>query len=110
MVLRSMPGSAVHARAGRVGSAFAAELGTMAVSEQTDSLRVLGSDPVDYLVTPRVLACMVAAPILNLMCFAMGAPPSWAARRAALPPQGIGHADWSHNLLWECAQQLHANS
>lgn len=33
-------------RAGRVGSAFAAELGTMAVSEQTDSLRVLGSDPV----------------------------------------------------------------
>ena len=59
--------------AGRVGSAFAAELGTMAVSEQTDSLRVLGSDPVDYLVTPRVLACMIAAPILNLMCFAMGA-------------------------------------
>ncbi|KAK9821457.1 hypothetical protein WJX81_003147 [Elliptochloris bilobata] len=58
--------------AGRVGSAFAAELGTMAVSEQTDSLRVLGSDPVDYLITPRVLACMIAAPILNLMCFAMG--------------------------------------
>jgi ABC-type transporter Mla maintaining outer membrane lipid asymmetry permease subunit MlaE len=46
--------------AGRVGSAFAAELGTMQVSEQTDSLRVLGSDPVDYLITPRVLACMVA--------------------------------------------------
>ncbi len=68
--------------AGRVGSAFAAELGTMAVSEQTDSLRVLGSDPVDYLVTPRVLACMIAAPILNLMCFAMGAP-----RRRALSGQ-----------------------
>jgi ABC transport permease subunit len=58
--------------AGRVGSAFAAELGTMQVSEQTDSLRVLGSDPVDYLITPRVLACMIATPILNLMCFAMG--------------------------------------
>jgi ABC transport permease subunit len=58
--------------AGRVGSAFAAELGTMAVSEQTDSLRVLGSDPTDYLVTPRVLACMVAGPILNALCFAMG--------------------------------------
>ena len=58
--------------AGRVGSAFAAELGTMQVSEQTDSLRVLGSDPIDYLVSPRVLACMIAAPILNLMCFAMG--------------------------------------
>lgn len=58
--------------AGRVGSAFAAELGTMQVSEQTDSLRVLGSDPVDYLITPRVLACMVAGPILNLICFSMG--------------------------------------
>ncbi len=57
---------------GRVGSAFAAELGTMQVSEQTDSLRVLGTDPVDYLVSPRVLACMIAAPILNIMCFAMG--------------------------------------
>ena len=49
----------------------------MAVSEQTDSLRVLGSDPVDYLITPRVAACMIAGPILNLMCFCMGAPP-WA--------------------------------
>ena len=58
--------------AGRVGSAFAAELGTMQVSEQTDSLRVLGSDPVDYLITPRVLACMIAGPILNLLCFCMG--------------------------------------
>lgn len=58
--------------AGRVGSAFAAELGTMQVSEQTDSLRVLGSDPVDYLISPRVFACMVAAPILNVMCFCMG--------------------------------------
>jgi ABC transport permease subunit len=58
--------------AGRVGSAFAAELGTMQVSEQTDSLRVLGSDPVDYLITPRVIACMIAGPILTLMCFCMG--------------------------------------
>lgn len=60
--------------AGRVGSAFAAELGTMQVSEQTDSLRVLGTDPVDYLVSPRVLACMIAGPVLNILCFAMGEP------------------------------------
>eukprot|EP00884_Botryococcus_braunii_P008454 jgi/Botrbrau1/1760/Bobra.0217s0015.2 len=44
----------------------------MAVSEQTDSLRVLGSDPVDYLVSPRVLACMIAGPLLNVLCFCMG--------------------------------------
>lgn len=58
--------------AGRIGSAFAAELGTMQVSEQTDTLRVLGADPVDYLVTPRVIACCVALPILTLMCFTIG--------------------------------------
>ncbi|XP_077248422.1 protein TRIGALACTOSYLDIACYLGLYCEROL 1, chloroplastic-like [Tasmannia lanceolata] len=58
--------------AGRIGSAFAAELGTMQVSEQTDTLRVLGTSPVDYLVTPRVIACCVSLPILTLMCFFVG--------------------------------------
>ncbi|GFP96826.1 protein trigalactosyldiacylglycerol 1 chloroplastic, partial [Phtheirospermum japonicum] len=58
--------------AGRIGSAFAAELGTMQVSEQTDTLRVLGANPVDYLVTPRVLASCIALPILTLMCFTVG--------------------------------------
>lgn len=57
--------------AGRVGSAFAAELGTMQVSEQTDTLRVLGTDPVDYLIIPRVLACCLALPILTLICFSV---------------------------------------
>ncbi|KAM3388954.1 hypothetical protein ACQJBY_011219 [Aegilops geniculata] len=58
--------------AGRVGSAFAAELGTMQVSEQTDTLRVLGSQPIDYLVVPRVLACVLALPVLTLISFALG--------------------------------------
>merc|ERR1712224_654637 len=61
--------------AGRVGSAFAAELGTMQVSEQIDSLRMLRTDPVDYLVTPRVLASCIALPVLSTLSFtlAMGA-------------------------------------
>jgi len=58
--------------AGRVGSAFAAELGTMQVSEQTATLRVLRTDPVDYLVTPRVLACVIAVPVLTALCFTVG--------------------------------------
>uniref|UniRef100_A0A061RZR3 Putative ABC transport system permease protein n=1 Tax=Tetraselmis sp. GSL018 TaxID=582737 RepID=A0A061RZR3_9CHLO len=58
--------------AGRVGSAFAAELGTMQVSQQTDTLRVLQTDPVDYLVTPRVLACLFALPVLVILCFGIG--------------------------------------
>ncbi|KAL6771073.1 TGD1 [Auxenochlorella protothecoides x Auxenochlorella symbiontica] len=69
--------------AGRVGSAFAAELGTMQVSEQTDSLRVLGSDPIDYLITPRILACMIATPLLNIMCFCMGMAASMLLAEAA---------------------------
>jgi len=44
----------------------------MQVSEQTDTLRVLGTNPVDYLVTPRVIACCVALPFLTLMCFTVG--------------------------------------
>ena len=42
------------------------------MSEQTDTLRVLKTDPVDYLVTPRVLACCLALPVLTLLCFTVG--------------------------------------
>ena len=58
--------------AGRVGSAIAAELGTMQVSEQVDQLRTLGSDPVDYLVAPRVVACALSLPILSVVSFTIG--------------------------------------
>lgn len=51
--------------AGRVGAAMAAELGTMAVTEQVDALRTMGVNPVRYLVTPRVLAATFLAPILT---------------------------------------------
>jgi phospholipid/cholesterol/gamma-HCH transport system permease protein len=50
-----------------VGSAFAAEIGTMQVTEQIDALYMLKTDPIDYLVVPRVLACLVMLPILNLL-------------------------------------------
>ncbi|WP_442957312.1 MlaE family lipid ABC transporter permease subunit [Phormidium sp. CCY1219] len=58
--------------AGRVGSAFAAELGTMRVTEQIDALYILKTDPIDYLVIPRVLACCVMLPILTLFSFLTG--------------------------------------
>ena len=50
--------------AGRVGAAMAAEIGTMKVTEQVDALRSMGVHPVDYLVTPRVIAMLVAMPLL----------------------------------------------
>ncbi|HIK37256.1 MAG: MlaE family lipid ABC transporter permease subunit [Geminocystis sp.] len=58
--------------AGRVGSAFAAEIGTMRVTEQIDALQMLKTDPVDYLVTPRVVACSLMLPILTIFALLMG--------------------------------------
>jgi len=58
--------------AGRVGSAFAAEIGTMQVTEQIDALYILKTDPIDYLVIPRVIACAVMLPLLTILSFVMG--------------------------------------
>ncbi|MEX0866367.1 MAG: ABC transporter permease [Pirellulales bacterium] len=58
--------------AGRVGSAMAAELGTMRVTEQIDALASMGSNPLHYLVVPRFLACLLLIPALTIMAVFMG--------------------------------------
>lgn len=58
--------------AGRIGSAMAAELGTMRVTEQLDALACLGVDPVRFLVAPRFLACVLMIPILTILADLMG--------------------------------------
>jgi phospholipid/cholesterol/gamma-HCH transport system permease protein len=58
--------------AGRVGSAMAAELATMRVSEQIDALDCLGANPVRYLVVPRFLACVLLIPLLTIVANFMG--------------------------------------
>ncbi len=58
--------------AGRVGSAMAAELGTMRVTEQIDALSAMGANPVHYLVVPRFLACLFLIPTLTIMADFMG--------------------------------------
>jgi len=58
--------------AGRVGSAFAAEIGTMQVTEQIDALYVLKTDPIEYLVIPRFLACCLMLPILTILSLLTG--------------------------------------
>lgn len=50
--------------AGRVGASFAAELGTMRVSEQIDALWTLSTDPLRYLIVPRVIAAIIMMPLL----------------------------------------------
>ncbi len=58
--------------AGRVGSSMAAELGTMRVTEQIDALSALGTNPIYYLVVPRLLACFIMIPLLTLLADFMG--------------------------------------
>ncbi len=57
---------------GRVGAAIAAELGTMRVTEQIDALRTLATHPVDYLIVPRVLAGLIALPLLTAEAISIG--------------------------------------
>ncbi len=63
--------------AGRVGSAIAAELGTMRVTEQIDALRALGTNPIQYLVVPRFLACFWMIPLLTALADAVGMLGGW---------------------------------
>jgi phospholipid/cholesterol/gamma-HCH transport system permease protein len=58
--------------AGRTGSAYTAQIGTMQVTEEVDALRVMGVNPLDLLVLPKVLALMLALPLLTVYADIMG--------------------------------------
>jgi phospholipid/cholesterol/gamma-HCH transport system permease protein len=74
--------------AGRIGAAYAAEIGTMRVSEEIDALTVMGVHPVAYLVTPRMTACVIMLPALTVLAdfvaILAGAGMAWAQLR--VPP------------------------
>lgn len=63
--------------AGRVGGALTAELGTMRVTEQISALSVMGTDPIQQLVVPRFLACLLLTPLLTLFCDLFGSLAGW---------------------------------
>jgi phospholipid/cholesterol/gamma-HCH transport system permease protein len=58
--------------AGRSGSAFAAEIGTMKVTQELDALRTFGIDPVRFLVIPRLLAVVIVTPLLSVYASILG--------------------------------------
>jgi phospholipid/cholesterol/gamma-HCH transport system permease protein len=58
--------------AGRSGSAFAAEIGTMKITEELSALESMGIHPVRFLAVPRVIAAMMVTPLLCVICNAMG--------------------------------------
>ncbi|UQA60271.1 MlaE family ABC transporter permease [Polyangium aurulentum] len=57
---------------GRIGSGIAAEVGSMAVTEQIDAIRALGADPVKKLVVPRLLASVIVMPVLGSLALVLG--------------------------------------
>jgi phospholipid/cholesterol/gamma-HCH transport system permease protein len=81
--------------AGRVGASMAAEIGTMKVTEQIDALRVMNVSPIDYLVTPRLLAMFIAIPLLIGESAALGII---AANIVGIEVFGVGEAYWKYQM------------
>jgi phospholipid/cholesterol/gamma-HCH transport system permease protein len=82
--------------AGRVGSAFAAQLATMQAGEEIDALRVLGVDPIAHLVLPRLLGLLLMAPVLIGFGALAGVLAGWPA---ALWVYGVTSAEYLHQCL-----------
>ena len=87
--------------AGRVGGAVSAEVGTMRVTEQLDALRVMGTDPVQHLVVPRVMACVIMLPILTVFSNLLGIYGGYLIVAVGF---GVDSADY-----WEFTAQLVTN-
>ena len=71
--------------AGRIGARYAAELGTMRVTEQIDALESLGRSPASHLLVPRILACLVMIPVLTIMADVIGIASGWWFSKQVLP-------------------------
>ena len=82
--------------AGRIGSAFAAQLATMQAGEEIDALRVLGVDPVSHLVLPRLLALLLVAPVLYAFGALAGVLAGWPA---ATLVYGVSSGEYLHQCL-----------
>ncbi len=82
--------------AGRVGAAIAAEIGTMRVTEQIDALSTLSTNPIKYLVVPRILAAVVSLPILVLVGDVIGIMGGFLAGTQSL---GFNPATYVNNTV-----------
>ena len=78
---------------GRVGARYAAELGTMRVTEQIDALESLGRSPSSHLIIPRVLAGLIMIPVLTIFADVMGIGAGWFSMKLVLP---ITDADFAY--------------
>ena len=81
--------------AGRTGSAMTAEISTMKVTEQIDALRVMATNPLGYLVVPRMMACMIMVPLLTVYGNLIGVLGGWVV---ALKYFGISSSVYWHSI------------
>jgi phospholipid/cholesterol/gamma-HCH transport system permease protein len=79
--------------AGRIGARYAAELGTMRVTEQIDALESLGRSPASHLLVPRVIAGLIMIPALTIIADVTGIAAGWFSMKLVLP---ISDADFSY--------------
>ena len=76
---------------GRSGAAFAAELGSMRVSEEIDALRTMGFAPAPYLILPRMVALAMVAPVLTLLADIVGVTGGMAVGVSSLDVSARGY-------------------
>ncbi len=79
--------------AGRIGARYAAELGTMRVTEQIDALESLGRSPASHLLIPRVLACLLMIPVLVVIADFVAVGTGWVIAKSTL---GISNQDFAY--------------
>jgi phospholipid/cholesterol/gamma-HCH transport system permease protein len=82
--------------AGRSGSAYAAQIGTMAVTEEIDAMRTLGIAPIELLVLPKIIALMIALPLLTVYADVCGVAGGMLMAQAKL---GVGHVEFLERLV-----------
>lgn len=81
--------------AGRTGSAFTAQIGTMKINEELDALRIMGILPIELLVVPRTIALMITAPLLTVLADIFGVFGGMFMSKHLL---GIGYYDFFHRF------------
>src|SRR3989440_4418379 len=110
MILELGPVLTALILAGRIGARYAAELGTMRVTEQIDALESLGRSPISHLLIPRVLAGLLVIPALTMFANATGIVVGYLTAKGSL---ALTYADFEHGAryffrpldLWDCRIQ-----
>ena len=82
--------------AGRSGSAYAAQIGTMEVTEEIDAMRTLGIAPLEQLVLPKVIALVIALPLLTMLADFLGVLGGMLMARAQL---GVGFGEFGDRFV-----------